>query len=118
MQIRKNLPTFVVIETQVVTDRNLNESEKILYGIITALSSNRKGECYATNSYLAKFMNCDIRTIQRGLVTLRKSGYITTILKNGNKRIITPTINEFIKRRKEEQFEEMFDYDWLEGDVE
>ena len=113
MQIKNNLPTFVIIETQVIADKNLTEAEKILYGFISALSSNRKGECYATNSYLAKFMSCDIRTIQRGLITLRKNGYITTTLKNGNKRIITPTINEFIKHRKEEQFEELFDYDWI-----
>ena len=111
MENRFSFPIYIVIESQVVLDKRLNEIEKVLYGIICALSSNKKGECYATNSYLARFLNCDIRTIQRAIESLKGCKYITTSLINQNKRVITPTINSFMVDRANKP--ELFDFDWL-----
>ena len=113
MERQYMFPSYVVIESQVILDQRLNETDKIMYGIISALSSNKKGECYATNSYLARFMNCDIRTIQRAIAKLKECNYIKTEIIDNGKRVVKTTINEFIINRSE--IKELYDFNWLEG---
>ena len=51
----KNTPNyFGILPANVRYDKRLKPMEKILYTEITALA-NKKGYCYATNSYFASF---------------------------------------------------------------
>ena len=52
----------IVIEDNVVGDINLNSTDKLVYGIIKALSNN-KGYCFATNDYIGKRANLSKSTI-------------------------------------------------------
>lgn len=101
-------PTFCVVETDIILDHNLSDSEKILYSFISVLCNNIDKCCYATNSYFSKLMNCDIRTIQVYLASLKKYKYIEIELIDGFKRKIRPVVAKTIYERKE-----LFDYDWL-----
>lgn len=107
-------PNFLVIESQVILDQRLNATDKILYGIISVLSNNSKGECYASNSYLANFLRCELRTIQRSIAKLKDCNYINTEFLDPGKRVIKTTLNEFIVNRSE--IKKLYDFNWLEGD--
>ena len=108
MEKNFNFPTFTVVETDLILDTRLSDSEKLLYSFIVVLCNNKENTCFATNSYFSTLMNCDTRTIQRYLFNLRKYGYIKIDIKEENRRTIQPMICKFIKDRKE-----LFDYDWL-----
>lgn len=80
----KEQPTYYSILTADVRyDRNLTDSEKLLYSEITALS-NRYGYCTATNNYFAKLYDVTKVTISRRISNLKKHGYldIEIILEN------------------------------------
>lgn len=116
---------FIVIEYDVLNNKELTSSEKILYGYILALSHNKDGFCYATTKKLAKYINTSERQVMRYLKDLNKFNYISTTVINNNRRIITPTIYEYIKERDKENYErikankiDLFDYNWLEDEEE
>ena len=80
----KEQPTYYSILTADVRyDRNLTDSEKLLYSEITALS-NKYGYCTATNNYFAKLYDVTKVTISRRISNLKKHGYldIEIILEN------------------------------------
>lgn len=60
------------------------------------LSRNEKGICWASNAYLAKYLNKSVRSVSRYISQLVKAGYlcINFIWKNGrvDKRILTLNI--------------------------
>lgn len=49
--MRDNIPVFVVVESDLLLDKKLTSTEKLLYGIICALSTNKEGACYAHSNY-------------------------------------------------------------------
>ena len=72
----KEQPTYYSILTADVRyDRNLTDSEKLLYSEITALS-NKYGYCTATNNYFAKLYDVTKVTISRRISNLKKHGYL------------------------------------------
>lgn len=72
----KEQPTYYSILTAYVRyDRNLTDSEKLLYSEITALS-NKYGYCTATNNYFAKLYDVTKVTISRRISNLKKHGYL------------------------------------------
>lgn len=69
---------YVVIPTHIVAARNISQTAKMLYGVITSFWQT-KGVCWATNARLAEAMgNCDERTVSRAISELKSNGYIVT----------------------------------------
>lgn len=106
---------FIVIEYDILLNNNLSHSDKIVYGVISALSQSR-GYCYSTNKHLCELVGIKTRQLNYCLARLKFYSYITVEFENGNRKII-PTIQKFIESResnnKNQNKEPMYDYDWL-----
>ena len=84
----KEQPTYYSILTADVRyDRNLSDSEKLLYSEITALS-NKYGYCTATNNYFAELYGVSKVTISRRISNLKKYGYLEVKMIKENKEIV------------------------------
>lgn len=65
----------IVIESSIVKSNSINSTDKLVYGIIKALTNNL-GYCYASNDYISKKINLSKRTISKSTSNLRKANYI------------------------------------------
>ena len=65
----------IVIESSIVKSNSINSTDKLVYGIIKALTNNL-GYCYASNDYISKKINLSKRTISKTKSNLRKANYI------------------------------------------
>ena len=65
----------IVIESSIVKSNSINSTDKLVYGIIKALTNNI-GYCYASNDYIAKKINLSKRTISKSISNLKKANYI------------------------------------------
>jgi len=65
----------VGIPAEVLFNPELTETQKVLFGFIRNLAHTEKG-CWASNSYLSKFMNCGRQTITNGIAKLKEYNYI------------------------------------------
>lgn len=103
----------VTVEMQIVLDKDLTNTAKLLYTIITSLAKTNN-TCFASNFYLAKLLNTTTRQVQRCLELLKNKGYIIVDFANKT-RTITPAIQKIIELREKdtEKFKEIFEYDWL-----
>ena len=87
MDSKKTTPSYyAVITAPVRYDPKLSDSEKLLYGEITAFTG-KGAECWASTQWFADLYNVDDRTIQRRLFSLVRAGYIK-VYKKGRKRYI------------------------------
>ena len=71
--------------------QDMGYGEAMLLCLIKSLS--KKGKCYMTNKSLADVFNTSERTVQRWLMTLHQSGYITSYYEEVNgheRRVIEP----------------------------
>lgn len=66
---------FTMITYDVMTDNNLTDFQKLLYGAIIGLC-HEKGYCYAKNEYFEKLFNKKTTTISMGIGKLIEMGYI------------------------------------------
>ena len=73
--------TFVVMPIDILQDKNLTSSEKILY---CYLSLFKKGVCFQSNEKLAEMTGLDESTIKRGLKKLAEMAYIFIEYVNNN----------------------------------
>lgn len=78
--------TFTVTPRIVLSDKNLSSTDKLLIGLIISLALN-KGYCFASNKYLANFLNISTRTISDCLSKLKTQKYIFVNCDNGNRKI-------------------------------
>ena len=65
----------IVLDDFIVKSNSINSTDKLVYGIIKALSNNL-GYCYASNDYISKKVNLSKRTISKSISNLRKANYI------------------------------------------
>lgn len=65
----------IVIESSIVKSNSINSTDKLVYGIIKALTNNL-GYCYASNDYISKKINLSKRTVSKSISNLRKANYI------------------------------------------
>lgn len=81
---------YAVIPANVRYDKRLKPNAKLLFGEITCLT-NKKGFCWAENSYFAELFQVSTETISRWISQLSNYGYLSVqISKNeGNKRVIS-----------------------------
>ena len=112
--------TFLVVEMSVMLDKRLGKTDKLLYGIICALSNNPMHECYASTEKLCDIVDIKERQFQYSLAKLVKFNYVISYRKRG-KRYIKPTINRFIEDRQKMKNNKQLDifnqFDWL-NDIE
>lgn len=74
---------YAILPANIRYDKNLTDSEKLLFCELTALS-NKNGYCYAGNKYLSEVFGVTKETISRRLSRLEKKGYIKSkIIRNG-----------------------------------
>src|SRR3990167_9888312 len=86
---------YAILPAEVRYDTNLSSSAKLLYAEITALS-NKKGYCWATNSYFAELYKVDVRTISEWVSLLNNAGYVKVEIRSENKRkIYLPLLKKF-----------------------
>ena len=108
---------FVVLEANVLRDKRLTYSAKILYACICYSSNNEKGYCYRTNKELMNLVSMSEKQFYRNIKRLKEENYITTITKNDVKFYI-PTVNNIyleLQKRRNQKIEEieLIDFDWL-----
>ena len=65
----------IVLDDSIVKNNSINSTDKLVYGVIKALSNNL-GYCYASNDYISKKVNLSKRTITKSISNLRKANYI------------------------------------------
>ena len=65
----------IVIDDSIVKSNSINSTDKLVYGVIKALTNNL-GYCYASNDYISKKINLSKRTISKSISNLRKANYI------------------------------------------
>ena len=65
----------IVIDDSIVKSNSINSTDKLVYGVIKALTNNI-GYCYASNDYISKKVNLSKRTISKSISNLKKANYI------------------------------------------
>lgn len=65
----------IVLDDFIVKSNSINSTDKLVYGVIKALTNNL-GYCYASNDYISKKINLSKRTISKSISNLRKANYI------------------------------------------
>lgn len=73
--------SFVIMPIEILQDKNLTSSEKILY---CYLSLFKKGVCFQSNDKLAEITGLDESTIKRGLKKLSEMQYVYVEFVNNN----------------------------------
>lgn len=119
---RIKIPVWVALEADVLVCKKLSSTEKVLYGIIAALSNNSQKKCFATNNYFARILNITSRDVQYCLRKLKKLKFIDIEIEN-NRRSITTVVNSFLEYRqnklklKHQEYQDVLDYDWLNDEI-
>ena len=80
---------YALIPYPVITDPDIPDGAKLLYGRITMLTK-RSGYCYASNEYLASELGKQPDTISKLVKKLKEAGYIHTevIRDPDNKKVV------------------------------
>lgn len=65
----------IVLNDFIVKSNSINSTDKLVYGVIKALTNNL-GYCHASNDYISKKVNLSKRTITKSISNLRKANYI------------------------------------------
>lgn len=73
--------SFVIMPVEILQDKNLTPSEKILYCYLTLFKS---GVCFQSNDKLAEMTGLDESTIKRGLKKLAELKYVFVEFVNNN----------------------------------
>lgn len=78
---------FIVIPNKVMFCKSLTANAKLLMGVIINLC-NSKGNCWASNQYLAESLGTHFMTISKWISLLEKNKFIKCHAKKDNKRKI------------------------------
>lgn len=79
-------PNLLIIPFQLVKDKNLEQVDRLLYGVIYWFEHMKDGRCFAGNDRIAKILGTTPRVIQNSLTNLEKNGYILRMYKDSAKR--------------------------------
>lgn len=118
LNIMENISFYTILEADVILDKNLSSTEKILYSLICLFSNNKKGYCFKTNNELMEIMKLKHRQFYYCITSLKKYNYII-IKKNNNRTYIMPVINKIYveaerkRQERKEKNKDIYNYDWL-----
>ncbi len=94
-------PEFIQIPSIVAFDRDLQQLDKLLYGVVYWMERLKDGRCWVSNGTLAKITGSSSSGTANALVRLREKGYIVCIYDDGtNKRkeirtLVYHTVNPY-----------------------
>lgn len=80
------VPDFVLIPYQLLCDRELEQIDRFLYGLIYWFEHLKDGECRASNHTFAALLFTTTRVVQNSLNNLEKAGYIEREYKDEARR--------------------------------
>lgn len=80
------LPDYLTIPLQLVRDREIDATDRMLYGVIYWYEHMKDGRCFASNETMAKILGTTARVIQNSLARLESRGYIRREYKDTAKR--------------------------------
>lgn len=72
-------PDFIIIPTQVLGDKNLQPSDRVLFGFIYWMTKMALMKCVASNATLGDLAELSERTVRVGLERLEQQGYVDRI---------------------------------------
>lgn len=113
--MEKNESSFyVIIESDLLKDKRISNTTKIVYAFISNYSNNKHGYCYLSYRQLMEVVGLSKPQFIRCINKLMEFNYITKIKKT-NRTYLQPVINKAISMRKHSSNKniEIFDYDWL-----
>jgi biotin operon repressor len=96
--MKKEFSTFSVIPTDVMINKEISSTAKVLYGIISSLT-NEKGYCWASNKYLGELIGISERQVSTTVNDLSEIGLIVSDVDKNYKRKITLTM-KMVGRKK------------------
>lgn len=96
--MEKQFSTFSVIPTEIIINKEISSTEKLLYAVISSLT-NEKGYCWASNQYLGDLIGISERHASRSINKLLQEQLIKVDIKDNSKRKIT-LINIIVGRTK------------------
>jgi hypothetical protein len=96
--MEKTFSTFSVIPTEIIINKEISSTEKLLYAVISSLT-NEKGYCWASNQYLGDLIGISERHASRSINKLLQEQLIKVDIKDNSKRKIT-LINIIVGRTK------------------
>lgn len=79
-------PDLLVIPFKLIRDKNLDQVDRMLYGVIYWYQHLKDGRCFASNEKMADILGTTARVVQNSLTSLEKAGYIKRIYKDSKKR--------------------------------
>ena len=88
--MEKTFSTFSVIPTEVMINKEISSTAKIVYGLISSLT-NEKGYCWASNKYLGELVGKEERQISNIVSKLCKIGLLNSEVEDNYKRKLTLT---------------------------
>ena len=77
---------FIITPRILFNDKSLSKTDIAVMGLIISLAF-KNNYCYASNAYLADYINISIRTISDSLAKLKKLKYILIIYDNKRRKI-------------------------------
>ncbi len=96
--MEKQFSTFSVIPTEIIINKEISSTEKLLYAVISSLT-NEKGYCWASNQYLGDLIGISERHASRSINKLLQEQLIKVDIKDNSKRKIT-LVNIIVGRTK------------------
>lgn len=106
---------FTIIESSVLLNKNLTNTEKIVYSIISSFSNNKKGYCFLRYNELANYSGIKKRQLYKIINKLEKMNLIVRY-NNNNIFYLMPAINLLAQNKKKLVNENTFYYNWLDSD--
>lgn len=77
---------FIMVPGILFSDEELSKTDINVFGLIISLAL-KSGYCFASNNFLANYINVSERTITNSLSNLKKLGYILVKDENHNRKI-------------------------------
>lgn len=79
-------PDYITIPFRIVKDKRLDQSDRMLYGIVYWYEHMKDGRCFASNETMARILGTTARVVQNSLTRLENCGYIKREYKDESKR--------------------------------
>lgn len=79
-------PDFILVPYQLIEDRNLEPTDRLVYGLIYWFEHLKDGVCTASNITFAALLHTTTRAIQNSLTNLEEHKYISREYKDSAKR--------------------------------